>query len=471
MSTTVSEPRNGARLPSSAVRGAVLLDFGSTPTSDLPDTAPGSMEPDSAAPESAGVPETPESGPAGQEQDTNGQPRRSGMAGLVAELFEQRRRSKAAAAAERRKDREHKQELKDQKRRGRDLAPRTSSEGLLARSAARVRRGLGEGAFYLGIAGAVLGQTMWWSSTLKLPPYLAIAFSAAIEAMMISADQIAMDRRRSGRPAASLRILSWVLAAVSAGMLYTHFSRPGVVATMFGEPIYGGPGVGAAFAALTTGAFVFHTFAGNARVNDTLRDKGLIKPLGGARWLHYPQHALRAKRMLIDRPHLSVEQAWEATRAPRRATTSARGAYRLGVLRTLLVWLPYMRVNPTAAVPAQTEQTPTAPQEQEQQQEQEEREDSPVVPDEDDTERTIPALRAVGSTATPRSSSADRPKRATRKAQGVRASREEYIALARRYFAAHPEEPITVSRVEKAAGCSRATASQIANILKGERSA
>lgn len=271
---------------------------------------------------------------------------RKGLAGAIAELGEQCR----ANATARHERRQHSRDRRSVRRGS------TTGDGWLSRSLAHGQRSLGEIAFVMALIGSAFGQTLWWASTLNIPSAFALSFSATFEAIMLGADRRAMDRRRRHRNATTLRALSWLFAGVAAWMQLSHFSTPGVVAEVFGMQIHGSLQLGIAFTALTIGGFLIHTLSGNARVNDTLIDEGYIRPLGAGRWT-YPLRAFRARRLLVDQPHLTVEQAWERTRTPRRGSHSARAAYRLGALRTLLFWMPFLGSQPDSPQPA----APTVP--------------------------------------------------------------------------------------------------------------
>ncbi len=200
------------------------------------------------------------------------------------------------------------------------------------KSMAGLKRAMGNVAFLMALIGSGFGQTMWWASQTGAPIWFVLSFAITLECGMVGADAEATRRRRMHRSATTLRLVSWSLAAFATGSQVAHFSVDGVVARFGETEIQGSPQLGIGFGLITLSGFLIRTLSENARVNDALLDDGYIRPLGAARWLNFPRVAWATRRLLIDQPHLDVEEAWQQCRRRRGSRTSwtSRAAYMLG---------------------------------------------------------------------------------------------------------------------------------------------
>lgn len=166
--------------------------------------------------------------------------------------------------------------------------------------------------YVMALAGSAVGQIAWWGS--MFPIYVAAAFCFTYEAIMVGASKKATLRRMQGRSASALRFVSVGAAAAATWMNFTHMGSTDTVIRVFGIDLHGDPSLGIAFALMSAGGFLVHELATNADVNDRLRDTGQLKPIGLSRWIFHTRHSFRAKVLLLDRPDLSLAQAWEMTR-------------------------------------------------------------------------------------------------------------------------------------------------------------
>ena len=166
--------------------------------------------------------------------------------------------------------------------------------------------------YVMALAGSAVGQIAWWGSL--FPVYIAAVFCFTYEAIMVGASKKATLRRMQGRSATALRLVSLGAAAAATWMNYTHMGSPDTVIQAFGVELRGSSELGLAFALMSAGGFLVHELATNADVNDRLRDTGQLKPIGLSRWIFHTRHALRTKLLLLDRPDLTLAQAWELTR-------------------------------------------------------------------------------------------------------------------------------------------------------------
>lgn len=303
----------------------------------------------------------------------------------------------------------------------------------------------------MALAGSAVGQLAWWSS--QFPWWIACLFALTFEAIMIGAGARARARRVKGRPAAALRIVALGAAAMAAIMQLVHLGDPATRIVIANDyVITGSPALGWAFFAFTVAGFAVHELSEAAAINDRLREQGIAKPLG-KRWI-FLRHAIRARLMLIDRPDLSVDDAWRLTA---RTSGDSRPGYRAGWAAgraygwmTAVVGRASVSVDdePTGRTTVATPTRETAPKP----------ETAPAprreVPAEDDAERTMPALRAVPETA--EGKSAPQGKRGRR---GVKREALEWIKAE---LAAHrtPSKAAIMRRFEIRDGSMRAYLSQ-----------
>lgn len=245
----------------------------------------------------------------------------------------------------------------------------------------------------MALAGSAVGQLAWWSS--EFPWWIACLFALTFEAIMIGAGARARARRIQGRPAFTLRLVALGAAAMAAIMQLVHLGDPATRIVIADDyVITGSSTLGWAFFGFTVAGFAVHELSEAAAINDRLREQGIAKPLG-KRWI-FLRHAIRARLMLIDRPDLSVDDAWRLTA---KTSGDSRPGYRAGwAAGRAYGWMTaaMSRVSvPTADEPAErvtvvepareAPKAATAP--------------GREVSAEDDAERTMPALRAVPETA------------------------------------------------------------------------
>lgn len=300
----------------------------------------------------------------------------------------------------------------------------------------------------MALAGSAVGQLAWWSS--QFPWWIACLFALTFEAIMIGAGARARARRVKGRPAAALRIVALGAAAMAAIMQLVHLGDPATRIVIADDyVITGSPALGWAFFAFTVAGFAVHELSEAAAINDRLREQGIAKPLG-KRWI-FLRHAIRARLMLIDRPDLSVDDAWRLTA---KASGDSRPGYRAGwAAGRAYGWITaaMSRVSvPAADEPAErvtvvepareAPKAATAP--------------GREVSAEDDAERTMPALRAVPETA--------EGERAPQGKGGRRGVKREALEWIKGELAAHrtPSKAEIMERFEIRAGSMRAYLSQ-----------
>ncbi|MBA8827841.1 hypothetical protein FHX42_005248 [Saccharopolyspora lacisalsi] len=376
--------------------------------------------------------------------------------------------SKAETIAEKRRQRRKDADARFERRQARKAA-RTRGEWntWYDKSLARIKAApdnilgsLSGMTFVSALIGSGLGQLSYWST--KFPFAVAIFFALTFEFGMVGMSRKARLRREQQASATAMRGLSWCAALGAGALNFFHLSDPAVVVRFAwingGKPLFhGSPALGTSFAAITAIGFLVHEVSEYYHVTDRLRAAAKIsepKPIGFGRWVFYSDHAWRTKKLLIDQPTLTVEQAWERTRKPRPARPGARVGYAIG----RKVGGKRIKVAPPTpvgkAAPAKQSTAGTAGPS-----------DHPETPPaESNTEQTGPTLRAVESTLKGRS--AQRKQKSRRKG---RTSKVDYLAAAREHFANLPDGAITVGTVVEAVGCARSTASGIANDLKAER--
>jgi hypothetical protein len=316
----------------------------------------------------------------------------------------------------------------------------------------------------MALAGSAVGQLAWWSS--EFPWWIACLFALTFEAIMVGAGARARARRVKGRPAATLRMVSLGAAAMAAVMQVVHLGDPTTKINLFGHVITGSPALGWAFFGFTVAGFAVHELSEAAAINDRLREQGIAKPLG-KRWF-FLRHAIRARLLLIDQPHMSVDEAWRLT--ARRSDGTESGGYRAGFAAgraarvryglgfaagraygwmTAVVGRASVSVDdePTGRTTVATPARETAPKP----------ETAPAprreVSAEDDAERTMPALRAVSESA---SEAAPQGK------SGRRGVKREALEWVRGEVAAHrtPSKAAIMERFGIQAGSMRAYLSQ-----------
>lgn len=412
MSTTVTEPPTSAAIPASLANGAVLLDRTKTTN---PDPEP-SADPEPAPP---------------QASKPKRDPNELGWIARTAKQIGDVRDEQRQRKNDRLRDRAN---IIDQ------ASPDTAKR--IKAGSYWFKRNMVHAAYWMSIAMSGYGQTSFFAGWLGLgngPLDLARAALGAVflEMVMVGANGYAMYHRTHHPESGWLpiRIFAYLVCVGGAALNYAHFANE--------------PGMAAMFAGATLAGFILQDITGHLKVRVLLMQERRMperQKIGALRWVIYRSDAYQVWKNLVADPDLKVDDEFRrvlADSAQRKADKKASKAHAKQVDAT-----PSAPVEHSKPEPASKTVAPKT-----------------AVPGENDTEKTIPTLRAVGSNSAPRSTGTGRTKP---KGKG-RTSQAEYLAQAREYFTGKPDSAITVDNVVNAVGCSRSTASPITRTLKEER--
>lgn len=447
MSTTVTEPPTSAAIPASLANGAVLLDRTKTTNPDLePTPAAEPVEPDTPAddvdqvatdepdPEPSADPEPAPPQASKPKRDPNELGWIARTAKQIGDVRDEQRQRKN----DRLRDRAN---IIDQ------ASPDTAKR--IKAGSYWFKRNMVHAAYWMSIAMSGYGQTSFFAGWLGLgngPLDLARAALGAVflEMVMVGANGYAMYHRTHHPESGWLpiRIFAYLVCVGGAALNYAHFVNE--------------PGMAAMFAGATLAGFILQDITGHLKVRVLLMQERRMperQKIGALRWVIYRSDAYQVWKSLVADPDLKVDDE-----------------FRRVLLRKQGKPVDDETAEPTATAEPAEQGTPheSAPTpEPEPEPAPKPVESKTTVPDETDTEKTVPTLRAIGSNRAPRSTGT-RSKSSKGKNSG-RTSRSEYLQLAREHFADKPDSAISVANVANAVGCAQSTASGIARDLKAER--